>query len=55
MKISKKITSRDSLESGFSLIEIILVIAIMGMIYAVALPNLGVISQTESSQKIQTF
>ena len=27
----------------------------MGMIYAVALPNLGVISQTESSQKIQTL
>ena len=43
---------KENLEAGFSLIEIILVIAIMGMIYAVALPNLGIISQTESAQKI---
>jgi general secretion pathway protein H len=53
LTINEKIES--SPESGFSLIEIILVIAIMGTIYAVALPNLGVISQTESSQKIQTL
>ena len=42
-------------ESGFSLIEIILVIAVMGSVFAMIIPNLGVIGTSEAAGKLSTL
>jgi general secretion pathway protein H len=39
-------------QSGFSLLEIIIVISLIAVVYSVALPNLGVQTATEASTKL---
>ncbi len=41
--------------SGFSLLEILLVISLIAVLFTMALPNLGFISTTEAAQKLGTL
>ncbi|SME95485.1 prepilin-type N-terminal cleavage/methylation domain-containing protein [Pseudobacteriovorax antillogorgiicola] len=41
--------------AGFSLIEVILVIAVVGSVFVMVLPNLGVIGTTEAAGKLSTL
>ena len=40
---------------GFTIIELILVIALMGVLFVMAAPNLSILSSTEAAQKIGTL
>ncbi|MGE0172166.1 MAG: prepilin-type N-terminal cleavage/methylation domain-containing protein [Oligoflexales bacterium] len=42
----------ENRQSGFSLLEIIIVISLIAIVYSVALPNLGVQATTEASTKL---
>ena len=45
----------DSKESGFSLIEVIIVIALMGTVFIMIIPNLGIISTSEAAGKLSNL
>ncbi|MFW7380534.1 MAG: pilus assembly FimT family protein [Oligoflexus sp.] len=42
-------------QQGFSLIELLLVIATIGMIFVLAVPNMNILSSTEAAQKMGTL
>jgi type II secretory pathway pseudopilin PulG len=42
-------------QNGFSIIELLLVIATIGLLFAVTAPNLTILSSTEAAQKINTL
>lgn len=42
-------------QQGFSLIELLLVIATIGLLFVLAMPNMNIISSTEAAQKLGTL
>lgn len=56
----KNVSSRPSLatksrDAGFSLIEIIIVIALVGTVFVMVIPNLGVIATSEAASKLSSL
>lgn len=55
MKYCSTMKQDNCVSSGFSLIEIILVIAVIGSVFVMVLPNLGVIATSEAAGKLSTL
>ena len=55
MPLRSKYKQLASQEFGFSLIEVILVIAVVGSVFVMVLPNLGIIGSTEAAGKLATL